>query len=514
MLFRSQEAREADFTSLVPQFAVRAFKAMGPAAVTATPALLDLIAASLKQPWEYNAEETNARLGAQGVLTREAERYIRRGLLDRCDTVQYALLDALNSREELIPLFVPELAEVVRTSDGVTVSVATDTLSRLPATPEVLVSHFQHIMRDRSATGDGRSQAIDKLAEAAHPPGDLMAELFGYLCDDGEDPTVREAAACRLPEDTPGLATELLRTFRNGSVATRLRGACLRRVVKIVPGQPPTEELLALMHDRGQDDPLRSTVVDVLVGHRGHEPPVLSAARHAIVDAGEHKDVRYAVLHAPSQVVRKLISPLRALLRAHSDDSWLRVEAAGALAKLGAEAAEALPDLLDLLHQPGRTDQPSEIRRCVLRAIREMGREQALEVLNEFEEIVRTEGGSASRGAAEFLVELKVEGQPLSALRRLTAHEELLDVRRAAIEALKEMGPEAVEALPELLIAARHEDHGVRSDAAKAISAIGRAAACSEEAVAAVARETSAWDYHVLMRLAEIRAELRCRGEL
>ncbi len=155
--------------------------------------------------------------------------------------------------------------------------------------------------------------------------------------------------------------------------------------------------------------------------------------------------------------VNDLIQQLR------SQDANIRAFAADTLARMGAEAKEAVPALAAALK-----DRDQFVRLYAARALRRMGAE-AKEAAAALIAALKDQDSSVRASAADALGRMGAEAKEAVTALIAALNDRDGDVRRSAARALRPMWAEAKEAVPALTAALKDQDSSVRASAAESL---------------------------------------------
>jgi len=150
-----------------------------------------------------------------------------------------------------------------------------------------------------------------------------------------------------------------------------------------------------------------------------------------------------------------------------NEDSDVRKRAAWAVGRMGSDAKNLIPQLLQLFR-----DENSDVRKAAAWAVGQMESE-AKDLIPQLLQLFRDEDSRLSSTAAIAVGNLGSEVKELISQLQQLFRDENSDVREAAAIAVGDMGSEAKELIPQLLQLLRDEDSDVREAAAEAVGDMG-----------------------------------------
>jgi HEAT repeat protein len=220
---------------------------------------------------------------------------------------------------------------------------------------------------------------------------------------------------------------------------------------------PVLIELLTDTHADWSSTEARWRAAQILGDLGAEAKPALSALLAAAHDQDPH--VRSVVLAVLAEMEVPAADGLPLFLEALGTED--KVAACRGLARLGARAKSAIPELRKLLGDPR-----GEVRWNAARALGKIGPEAAVAVPNLITQL-QDEDGLVREHAAEALGEIGESAA--SAVPALSLKDREPRVRRDAVRALGQIGLSARSALPAIRELLKDEDARVREAAAKAV---------------------------------------------
>jgi len=268
-----------------------------------------------------------------------------------------------------------------------------------------------------------------------------------------------------VPTEPNGTVSAVLEALHSRDWAVRYRAVQLLGEIK---GDPAitVSVLLAAMEDK--DSEVQCEAIESL----GRIGPAAKAAVPTLVKVMKTKEIPSGYSRRAAEALASIGRPLSpALLAGLRDDTWRnRFIAAEGLASLGAEAAGALPHLIELLRSDppsAEYNTPEHIGGAIHRIAGEEGVAAVMKLLEDARDNVR---GNAARALGEMSPEA---AQAIPALIEMVARERYM-TRLYAIEALGKLGERATPAIPVLTEAMwdRSEAPCVRAGAGQALGKI------------------------------------------
>jgi HEAT repeat protein len=244
--------------------------------------------------------------------------------------------------------------------------------------------------------------------------------------------------------------------------------------------------------------------------------PALFAALGDATDA----EVRKASAEALGNIGPAAAEAVPALLAARADADWyLRLRAVEALGRIGSAAPEVVPALIATLRDGAATrwyggEEKGLVSEAAAQALGQFG-SAAVEAVPALIDALTDAVAGVRLAAAHALCAIGLDAVPrlIAALREVKAPRWVkggatAETRRAAAQVLREIGPQAAEAVPALISALGDTDAGVREAATDALSAIGPP---SVPALLAALRNVKArrwtkWRLNAEIRQAVVRA--------
>ncbi len=348
-----------------------------------------------------------------------------------------------------------------RTSSGEAGTLAKGTRLKIVAVIAEVMNYPPPVYYVQGRIEEGRLKGT--LADVSHvieervPPESNWRKLPNVADEQYLSPLV--------PTEPNRTVPAVLEALHSRHWAVRYRAVQLLGEIK---GDPAitVSVLLAAMKDR--DSEVQCEAIESL----GRIGPAAKAAVPALVEVMKTKDIPSGYSRRAAEALASIGRPLSpALLDALKDDAWPnRFIAAEGLASLGAEAAGALPHLIEFLRSdpPSAADKtPEHIGGAIHRIAGKEGVAAVMELLKDARDNVR---GNAARALGEMSPEAEL-GVP--ALMEMVVGERTFN-RMYAIDALGKLGERATPAIPVLTEAMwdRSEAAYVRARAGQALGRI------------------------------------------
>ena len=285
----------------------------------------------------------------------------------------------------------------------------------------------------------------------------------------------------------------------------RGRAADTLQIMKELVPEETIDELIPILTEQLQqgDFATRRKAADSLQMMRRPLPKETIYALMQAANNAEERKIRYQTGSKPySALVNSGRPAVPALIRSlKSDNDDIRLQAMQALSRIGPEAEEAVPALINVLKNRELTKTESKLDQADWMissdagvALASIGRHAIpalADALRDEREYVRFDAASALSRIGEPAVHALIE-----ALR-----DEQVAVRLEAARALERIGPPAKRAVPSLIVAL-HDDnsppHLVPMYAARALGQIGK-----EQAIPALVEMLEEEDVHVRTHAAE-----------
>jgi HEAT repeat protein len=353
------------------------------------------------------------------------------------------------------------------------------------------------------------------LILAAAPPD--QGKTIGQLIADLDDFSTDRAAAQALKEAGPKALPALLDAFKPGESHSRDTIALI--VGELAPEHPRAKQaLLEALENKGEDSGVRANCALGLGSLANKDAVVLKALLKALVE-DKDADVRVGVTESFRRMKDRPKVAIPGLLKALKDeDSRVRARAACSVAEmvepkvaapaileslkgfrdaatfdfqrgtllsqtakaLGGMGAEAVPFLVRAL-----SDEDKMVREGAVTALSDVkpGTPGVLDTIPVITKLLRDNERDVRWSACETLGDLapqfrRQEGRASEVATALIAvlDDKDLEVRRAAVFTLKDMGPAASPAVPRLIKDLGDKRAIIRSDAAVVLAHIGLAA--------------------------------------
>ena len=332
-----------------------------------------------------------------------------------------------------------------------------------------------------------------------------VGSAIAKLKDANAAADVHRLAGGELVELGPDAIPALTKLLKDKDREVRSRAADTLLIMKKLVPEETIDELIPILTEQlqlGDFDTRRKAAYSLQMMRRPLPKETINALMQA-ANNEEERQIRYDTGSKPYSALVNLGRPaVPVLIRSlKSDNDDIRLQAVQALSRIGPEAEEAVPALIDVLKNRKLTKTESKLDKAdwmissdaggALASIGTPAIPALADALRDKREYVRFDAGSALSRIGEPAVHALVE-----ALR-----DEQPAVRFEAARALERIGPPAKRAVPSLIAALKKGDsppHLVSMYAARALGQIGE-----EQAIPALVEMLEEEDVHVRTHAAE-----------
>jgi HEAT repeat protein len=332
-------------------------------------------------------------------------------------------------------------------------------ISQIKSTSNIsyLPTLIQSLKSERWDTRYSALRALRQMGPFAEPAISALEEIL-----EGEDGMLGEEAASILAEIGSAARPVLLKALKSSRTEVR------DRVAKVLP---PDMRLEA-----------SSVATDLVASLKDKDKEVRAKAAQALGKLGAKGEI----------VIPALIVAL------HDEDNTVRQSAAEALEHFGAAAKKAIPELLALMQNEDKAKDPyGFIASAAASAIGGMG-PVAGNVIPELEKYLEKNPSAAAAALG------RIGPTTLSTLRTALKHDNR-EVRYYAVRAMHYLGPEAAEAVPDLIVSMDDQGEYMRSSSIQALGAIGPAAiAATDKLLSDIKSNKSETRFHSAKTLGNI----------
>lgn len=349
---------------------------------------------------------------------------------------------------------------------------------------------LERIQRLRSSHDEERRRAAEEIAALVRQAQSAAAPLIQTALDRNGKPN--EATLKALAQLGPAAVPALTRALWDEDDRTRALALYALRGMG-VSARPVIPSLIEMLKD---DKPMfRRLAAEALAGTGARPACAALLPMLRDEDVGVRESVAAGLLHL--DVEAKVILPVLT--------AWLKAKEAGdrrmaavALCRLGREAAPAVPDLVKAMR-----DEDAQVRAAAVRSLGAVG-PAALEAVPALTAALEDEkwsddriavaealarvgpnpdvaasvkrwlkdGGPRRVEAARLLWRIDRSPEAVTALAEVLRSGEAGD-RRSAAEALRQIGPGAKAALPDLAASLKEKDFVLRASAVRALGRLG-----------------------------------------
>ena len=368
----------------------------------------------------------------------------------------------------MCPMAVPSLIEAIGPNDLRTRTGAIHILGTITPTSEIIDTLSDLLSGGNIA--EIRTAAADALSNFANEPG-VKDMLIGMLKDNEQQVRLKAIEALgRIGPDAIDAVEPMIEIIR-AETLSQTRAAICESLGKISSGNDVIELLTEALQD--ENPPVRIAAARALgsigpkaigsltaaltndsAGVRAAAAEALGligqaarVARSSLLDAWEDNDLGVAIR---ATVAMARIGPDREnfittlKLALDEDNHRMRVGAATGLFMLGPIARSAVPNLIDALE-----DDSTDVRMTACDALGAIG-SPAWRAAPGLIELIEDDTGRVRVAAALALGKVGSSGEVMTALLEALEYQ-FLDIRFAAVEALGEIGPDAAEAIDDII---------------------------------------------------------------